>query len=132
MCVSVCVEMGVCVVGEKGNMYRECWRDKWGLWKERCVHVCVCLCVYVEMRGCGGRDGCMCVETGVCVEGEIGMCVHLCVCTGKMRSWKVRWCCGGCLCRYGLVVFERTYKESMGETEVCVCMEGEMGLCVCV
>ena len=45
VCVSVCVEMGVCVVGEKGNMYRECWRDKWGLWKERCVYVCVFVCV---------------------------------------------------------------------------------------
>ena len=43
---------------------------------EMCACVCVCVCVYVEMRGCGGRDGCMCVETGVCVEGEIGMCVH--------------------------------------------------------
>ena len=75
----------------------------------------------------------MCVETGVFVEGEIGMCVYLCVCTGEMRLWKVRWWfVWGGLCRDGLVVFERTYKESMGKTQVCVCMEGEMGLCVCV
>ena len=85
-------------------------RDK-GVWRERQVYLC-------RDRGvCGGRDRHVCVFVCVYWRDEV------------VESEMVLW---GGLCRDGLVVFERTYKESMGKTQVCVCMEGEMGLCVCV
>ena len=59
----------------------------------------------------------------------------MCICVCVVERWGCgkREGCVGVLCRDGLVC-ERTYRESMRETHVFVCIEGERRLClfVCV
>ena len=132
MCECVCRDGSVCG-RRKGEHVQRVLEGQMGLVEGEmcvCVYVCVCVCrdegVWRERRVYVCRDG------GVCGGRDRHVCSFVCVYWKDevVESEMVLW--WGGLCRDGLVVFERTYKESMGETEVCVCMEGEMGLCVCV
>ena len=63
-CVCVCVEMGVCVVGEKGEQVQRVMEGQMGVVEgETCVCECVCGCrdwgMWRERQVYMCRDGCV-------------------------------------------------------------------------